>query len=66
MTRRLGRGLAVLFPYRVVVTVGLTTLEEETLVESLRASLDEPSGAPAADDVTCLACRTAEGHFCSG
>jgi uncharacterized Rmd1/YagE family protein len=51
-TRRIGDGLAILFPYGVAVTVGLTDAEENVLVASLRASLEEPFASPVTDDVS--------------
>lgn len=53
--RRIGDGLAVLFPYGVVVTVALTDAEENAVLQSLRASLDEPFATPVIDDVTARA-----------
>lgn len=50
--RRVGHGFAVLFPFGVVVTADLTDDEERELVESLRASVDEPLATPIVDDVT--------------
>jgi uncharacterized Rmd1/YagE family protein len=64
--RRLGTGLAVLFPFGVVVTAGLSTDEEEALLESLRGSLDEPFGVPVIDDVACVSTVANEGLGESG
>lgn len=49
--RRVGEGLAVLFPYGVVVTIGLTDAEENALLSSLRANVEEPFATPVTDDV---------------
>ncbi len=49
--RRIGEGLAVLFPYGVIVTVGLSDAEENALLSSLRANLEEPFATPVTDDV---------------
>lgn len=57
--RRIGDGLAVLFPYGVVVSVGLPRAEQNALVESLRGSLEEPFATASSDDV--IVC-TAEGR----
>lgn len=60
--RRAGEGLAVLFPYGVVVTVALSEEEEDALFESLRGSLDEPFATPVIDDViVCTAGDRTEG-----
>jgi uncharacterized Rmd1/YagE family protein len=50
--RRIGEGLAVLFPFGVVVTAGMTEAEESELITSLRANVDEPLSEPIVDDVT--------------
>lgn len=52
VVRRVGEGLAVLFPYGVVVTVALAEHEERELVEGLRPSLDEPFAMPVIDDLS--------------
>lgn len=49
--RRVGDGVAVLFPYGVVVTAGLGVAEQNALVESLWSGLDEPFATPVVDDV---------------
>lgn len=60
--RRLGQGIAVLFPYGVVVTAGLSDEDEHALLDSLRSSLDEPFATPVADDVcACTGQSGAEG-----
>jgi uncharacterized Rmd1/YagE family protein len=51
VVRRVGEGLAVLFPYGVVVSVGLSEAEDDALLTSLRGSLDEPFASPVVDDV---------------
>ncbi len=43
VTRRVGEGLAILFPFGAVVTVGLTDLEEQTLLTELRDKVVEPA-----------------------
>lgn len=60
IVRHMGEGLAVLFPYGVVVTVALTEREERELVDALRPSLDEPFATPVIDDVA--VCTAAEGR----
>src|SRR5690606_30128207 len=51
VVRRIGAGLAVLFPYGVVVTIALSPHEEKELLDALRPSLDEPFATPVIDDV---------------
>ncbi len=61
-SRRVGDGLAVLFPYGVVVTIGLSEAEQDALTESLRPVLDEPFATPVIDDVSvCAATQRTEG-----
>ena len=46
-----GEGLAVLFPFGVVVTIDLSETVEAALIEKLRPNLDEPFATPVVDDV---------------
>jgi uncharacterized Rmd1/YagE family protein len=52
VTRRVGDGLAVLFPFGVVVSAALTEEGESELLGSLATSFDDPFASPAQDDVT--------------
>lgn len=54
VVRRVADGLAVLFPFGVVVTVGLSEKEESDLLASLATTVEEPFASPAQDDVTVL------------
>lgn len=57
VVRRAGEGLAVLFPYGVVVTVALTGDDEKVLLEALHPSLEEPFATPVVDDIEVCAAK---------
>jgi required for meiotic nuclear division protein 1 len=57
VVRRVGDGLAVLFPYGVVATIGLAESEENELLESLKSALEEPFAVHVVDDVAVRAAR---------
>lgn len=62
LMRHVGKGLVVLFPYGVVVTVALTEDEATEVVETLRESVEEPFATPVVDDVdVCVAQGRNEG-----
>jgi uncharacterized Rmd1/YagE family protein len=52
LTLRLGEGrIAILFRYGVAVFIGLSAIEEDEVVRSLRPRISEPSAAPETDSV---------------
>jgi required for meiotic nuclear division protein 1 len=56
MTLRVGRdGIAFLFRYGVAVFGGLSAIEEDEVIRSLRARISEPLAAPEVDQVQILA-----------
>jgi uncharacterized Rmd1/YagE family protein len=63
VVRRVGEGLAVLFPYGVVVTVGLGPVEEAELFAALAPHLTEPLDSPVTDEVVV---SRREGRFTEG
>lgn len=63
VVRRAGEGLAVLFPYGVVVTAGLAPGDEAQLLSGLEAHLTEPLQDPVTDEVVV---GLGEGRFAEG
>jgi len=63
VVRRIRDGLAVLFPYGVVVTAGLGPAEEAELFGALQPHLTEPLDVPSSDEVVV---GRREGRFAEG
>ncbi len=61
LRRRIGEGLALLFPYGVVVAIDLTAAEEHALLQSLEVCLEDPFSTPVSDEVTAHVGLGAEG-----